>query len=167
MMSRRSLLSHDLVMLARRTNVPKNADTEKVLDDMVEKLGLNAELVTIQPTRSRNKDIHSYAYLTRDKIGGNIHYPDFGIPLDDVNADTSDDDFTTSVSFTWTRTDKFTQKHVIVNNINKLLKQTLSSGLRHGRLHRMVVLHISFGLVSAPERERWILLSRGAKAYHP
>ena len=93
--------------------IPKNADTEKVLDDMVEKLGLNAELVTIQATRSRNKDIHSYAYLTRDKIGGNIHYPDFGIPLDDVDADTRADDFTTSVSFTWTRTDKFTQKHVI------------------------------------------------------
>ena len=117
MRNRRSLpdseeTKDDLVLLARRTNVAKDADTEKVLNDMVEKLGLNRELVTIQATGSRNKEIHSYAYFTRDKIGGNIHYPDFCVPLDDVDADTSADDFTASVSFTWTGTDKFTQEHV-------------------------------------------------------
>jgi hypothetical protein len=118
-MNRRSRLDSeetkdDLVLLARRNNVPKDADSEKVLNEMVQKLGLNGEIVTIQATRSRNKDIHPYAYFTRDKIGGNIHYPDCSIPLDDVNDDdeVSASDCTTSVSFTWTRTEKLTEEHV-------------------------------------------------------
>lgn len=118
-MNRRSRLDSeetkdDLVLLARRNNVPKDADSEKVLTEMVQKLGLNGEIVTIQATRSRNKDIHPYAYFTRDKIGGNIHYPDCSIPLDDVNDDdeVSASDCTTSVSFTWTRTEKLTEEHV-------------------------------------------------------
>ena len=104
----------DLVLLARRNNVPKDGDSEKVLNEMVQKLGLNGEIVTIQATRSRNKDIHPYAYFTPDKIGGNIHYPDCSIPLDDVNDDdeVSASDCTTSVSFTWTRTEKLTEEHV-------------------------------------------------------
>ena len=117
MMNRRSLLGEkskdDLVLLATCPNVSKDSDTNKVLDEMIEKLGLNSEIVGIQATSSRNKEIHSYAYLGASKIGGNIHYPDFSVPLDDAtDDDASKSACVTSVSFTWTSTERLTQDHI-------------------------------------------------------
>lgn len=100
----------DLVLLARRHDVPKTADTEKVLEDMVEKLGLNETIVGINPTSSRNLDVHGYAYGAREKLGGNIHYPD--------------ENGKTSVAFTWSSTQKFTEEHLK----HRLYRQSFQTG---------------------------------------
>jgi len=118
MMNRRRSLpgseesKNDLVLLATCPNVSKDSDTGEVLGDMCEKLGLHSEIVGIHATHNRNKEIHSYAYIVRDKIGGNIHYPDFSAPLDNVTDEKEKEPRATSVSFTWTSTERLTQDHI-------------------------------------------------------
>lgn len=88
----------DLVLLARRDNIPKSANTRMILDEMVESLGLQDDLIRITPASSRNIDVHGYAYMERDHVGGNIHYPD--------------ECGRTSVSFVWRFTDRLTEEHL-------------------------------------------------------
>ncbi|KAL7434494.1 hypothetical protein ACHAXM_004184 [Skeletonema potamos] len=88
----------DLLLLARRDDVPKDMSTKDVLDDMISSLGLYEDIVGLNQTSSRNPDIHGYSYITSDLIGGNIHYPDVGGRA--------------SVAFTWSSTQKLTEDHV-------------------------------------------------------
>jgi hypothetical protein len=54
--------------------------------------------VSVQPTHSRNPEVHGYSYMTSESIGGNIHYPDV--------------EGRTSVAFTWSSTRKLTEEHL-------------------------------------------------------
>eukprot|EP00956_Cyclotella_meneghiniana_P030861 scaffold79185_cov75-Cyclotella_meneghiniana.AAC.1 len=91
----------DLVLLARMDDVPKGKPSDDVLDDMISSLGLHKQLVSLRQSCSRNPDIHGYSYITSDLIGGNIHYPDV--------------EGRTSVTFTWTSTQKLTERHLEEN----------------------------------------------------
>jgi hypothetical protein len=50
-------LDTNLVLLARRENVPKGMSSGEVLDDMNASLGLVEDIVSVQPTQSRNPDV--------------------------------------------------------------------------------------------------------------
>lgn len=87
---------NDIVLLARRDGVAKDADTKDVVDEMLTSLGIRHDIVSTDPANSRNPDIPGCTYATRERVGGNIHHPDDG--------------GRTSVSLLWSRTEKLTEK---------------------------------------------------------
>lgn len=68
-----------------------------ILTEILASLGLQEDVVGIYNAPSRNPNVHGYAYMTSDLLGGNIHYPDVGDRI--------------SVAFTWTNTQKLTEEH--------------------------------------------------------